>query len=353
MKLELVYRVNPGAILGKSILTFDGRILLKEGTKLTRLYINKIKEMGVFYIYLLDEELSDVEVNDDSLVALKQNAMGCVSNIMKNTPMMKNRKTALEVIKTIEELINYISENGDINKSLYEIQTHSNQRYIHSMEVCIRSIFLGQALGLKKEQLNELGIAAILHDIGMTRISPKVLEKHGNYTPEEQLLIKEHPTKGYEILKENVRMPDAVLNAVLQHHERIDGTGYPYGLKSPQITKYAKIIAVCDMYDLITNNDNYKKTFRPHDAYELIIGGSSCIFDETVVRAFKKIFSVYPLGCCVQLSNGIEAYVVKQNENFPDRPILRVIYDKDTKEPIAPYEINLIKDINVVIKCII
>lgn len=353
MKLELVDRIKPGEVLGKSILTFDGKVLLREGTKLNRLYINKIKEMGVFYVYLVESQLSDVEVSDSSLTGLKQSAMSTMSNVMKNTPMMKDRKKALDIIKTIDELIKYISENGDINKSLYEIQTHSNRRYIHSVEVCVRSIFLGKELGIKNEQLNELGVSALLHDIGMTKIPLDILEKRGVYTKEEQLIIKEHPVKGYEILKQNIRISEAILNAVLQHHERVDGTGYPMGLKGCQINKYAKIIAVCDMYDLVTNNDNYKKAFRPHDAYELIIGGSSCIFDQEVVMAFKRIFSVYPLGCCVQLSNGIEAYVVKQNEYFPDRPILRVLYDKDTKKPIKPYEINLINDINVVIKCII
>ncbi|MGE5628569.1 MAG: HD-GYP domain-containing protein [Solirubrobacterales bacterium] len=353
MKLELVDRVKPGDILGKSILTFDGKVLLKEGTKLNRLYINKIKAMGVFYIYVLDSKLTDVQISDNSLEELKQSAMNCVSNVMKNTPMMKDRKKSLDVIKIIEELIKYISENGDINKSLYEIQTQSNQRYVHSMEVCVRSIFLGKELGLRHEQLNELGLAALLHDIGMTKIPLNILEKHGKYTHEEQLLIKEHPKMGYEILKQNMRISEPVLNGVLQHHERVDGKGYPNGLYGSQICKYAKIISVCDMYDLVTNNDNYKKTFRPHDAYELIIGGSSCIFDEQVVMAFKRIFSVYPLGCCVKLSNEIEGYVVRQNEYFPDRPVLRVIYDKDTKEPVAPYEIDLIKDINVVIKCII
>ncbi len=353
MRLELIDRIKAGEVLGKSIFTFDGRILLKEGTKLNRLYINKIKDMGVYYIYVRDSILGDVDVNDSSLVELKQSAMGCVSNIMKNTSVIKDRKGAMDVIKTIEELINYIAENADINKSLYEIQTQSNERYIHSMEVCIRSVFLGQALGLKKDQLKELGVAAILHDIGMTKISAKVLEKHGSYTPEEQLLIREHPYKGYQILKQNIRIPESVLNAVLQHHERVDGKGYPNGLTGDQICKYAKIISVCDMYDLVTNNDNYKKTFRPHDAYELIIGGSSCIFDEEVVLAFRRIFSVYPLGCCVKLSNDIEGYVVRQNGNFPDRPVIRVIYNKDTMEPTTPYEIDLIKDINIVIKCII
>jgi len=353
MKLELIDRVEAGDVLAKSILTFDGRILLKEGTKLNRLYINKIRDMGVFYIYVLDNELSDIDVNDNSLVELKRSTMGCVSNVMKNTILIKDRKGALDVIEVIEELIRYIAENADINKSLYEIQTQSNQRYVHCMEVCIRSVFLGRSMKLKKDQLKELGIAAILHDIGMTKVSPKVLEKAGNCTPEEHLLLKEHPQKGYEILKQNMRIPESVLNAVLQHHERVDGRGYPNGLTGDRISKYAKIISVCDMYDLVTNNDNYKKTFRPHDAYELIMGGSSCIFDEEVVLNFRKTFSVYPLGSCVQLSNGVEGYVVKQNEYFPDRPVLRVIYDKESKLSIAPHEIDLIKDINVVVKCII
>ena len=352
MKLELIERVKPGEILGKSILAFDGKILLNQGTKLNTSYINRIKGMGVYYIYVNDSDLEDVEVSDSFLIELKRSAMSSFSGIMKNTLLIQDRKEALEVIKTLEELIQYIAENADINKSLNDIQTHNNQRYVHSMEVCVMSVFLGKAMKLKRDQLKELGLAAILHDVGMAKISPKILEKNGEYTPEELLLLREHPNKGYEILKQNIGIPESALKAVLQHHERIDGKGYPNGLLGYQISKYAKIIAVCDMYDLVTNNDNYKKSFRPYDAYELIIGGSSYIFDEEVVFSFRKTFSVYPLGSCVKLSNGIEGYVVKQNANFPDRPVLRVIYDKD-HESIEPYEIDLVEDINVVIKCII
>lgn len=353
MKLELIDRVKPGEILGKSILDYDGRILLNEGTILNPSYINKIKGMGVYYIYVSDTDLTDVEVNDKFLVELKRSAMSSISCIMKNTLLIKDRKEALEVIKTIEELIQYISENADISKSLNDIQTNNNQRYIHCMEVCIMSVFLGKAMKLKREQLKELGLAAILHDIGMTKLSSKIVEKNGDYSPEEILVLREHPQKGYELLKQNIGISESVLKAVLQHHERMDGKGYPNGLLGYQINKYAKIISVCDMYDLVTNNHNYKKSFRPYDAYELIIGGSSYIFDEEVVFSFKRTFSVYPLGTCVKLSNEVEGYVVKQNGNFPDRPVLRVIYDKDSQEPIKPYEINLIEDINVVIKCII
>lgn len=353
MKLELIDRVKPGEILGKSILAFDGKILLNQGTILNSSYMNKIKEMGVYYIYVIDDELEDVEVNDNFLVDLKRSAMNSISNIMKNTLLIKDRKEGIEVIKTLEDLIQYIAENADINKSLNDIQTHNNQRYVHCVEVCVMSIFLGKTMKLKREQLKELGLAAILHDVGMAKISPKILEKNGGYSPEELLVLREHPHKGYEILKQNTGISETVLKSVLQHHERIDGKGYPKGLLGHQIHKYAKIIAVCDMYDLVTNNDNYKKSFKPYDAYELIIGGSSYIFDEEVVFSFRKTFSVYPLGSCVMLSNGIEGYVVKQNKNFPDRPVLRVTYDKDKGENIEPYEIDLVEDINVVIKCIV
>lgn len=120
-----------------------------------------------------------------------------------------------------------------------------------------------------------------------------------------------------------------------------------------KISYWSKIVSVCDVYTAVSANRSYRPRFSPNEAYELVLSGANIMFDDKIVNAFRRTFAVYPLGCCVRLSNGTEGYVVKQNENFADKPIIRVLYDPVTKNPIQPYEIDLVEKINVVIESVV
>jgi HD-GYP domain-containing protein (c-di-GMP phosphodiesterase class II) len=213
--------------------------------------------------------------------------------------------------------------------------------------------FLGISSKLNKWDLQEIGIGGILHDIGKTLIPTEILNKQGKLSDEEFNEIKKHPVYGGNLLKKNVRIPDSIIKVVEQHHERVDGKGYPYRLERKQISKFAKIVCVCDVYDAVSNDRCYRGKFSPNDAYELILSGNGTSFDEQIVADFKNTFAIYPLGSCVKLSNGEEGYVVSQNKGFPDRPMIRVLYDKDTRRPISFYEIDLLKNSNIVIQNIV
>ncbi|WP_368488197.1 HD-GYP domain-containing protein [Clostridium sp. BJN0013] len=352
MRLEFINRVNEKDVLGKSILTCDGQVLLKTGVELTNNYINKLKELGVFYLYVEDERLEDVNIEDEKLLELKQASMKSMSNIMSNLYNC-NEKELRKSFIGIEDMVNYIIELGDVNKSLYDIQTYDNYTFIHSIDTCIMASFLGVSAGYDKWQLREIGIGASLHDIGKTKIPLEILNKETKLTDEEFKEIKNHPIYGAKILKKNVIISDAVIKIVEQHHERIDGRGYPYGLEDKQITNYAKLICICDVYDAVSNDRCYRRKFSPNDAYELILSGSGSNFDQNLVYNFKNTFAIYPLGCGVQLSNRIKGYVVKQNKGFPDRPVIRVLYDVDTGNSIPGYELDLLQTPNVVIKGLI
>jgi putative nucleotidyltransferase with HDIG domain len=352
MRLEFITRVEENEILGKSILTNEGHVLLRAGVRLNNVYINKLKELGVLYIYVEDERLDDVQIEDARLSELKQTTMKSMSHVMKNVHNC-NGKQLKESLGNVKEMIDYIIDVGDVNKSLYDIKTYDNYTYIHSLDTCIMSTFLGMNSKIDEWGLKDLGIGAILHDIGKTDISISLLNKEGRLTDEEFNEIRKHPVHGVDMLKKNVAIPSVVIKIVEQHHERVDGRGYPYGLTGKQISKYAKIVCICDVYDAISNDRCYRKKFSPNDAYELILSGCGTSFDEDLVRNFKNTFSIYPLGCCVRLSNGEEGYVINQNKGFPDRPIIRVLYDKKDKNPISFYEIDLLKNPSIVIQSIV
>jgi len=352
MRLEFINRVAVDEILGRNIFTNDGGVLLRSGVKLTQQYIEKLKELGVFYVYVEDARLDDISIGDEKLSDLKAATMKNMSNIMKNVTE-GNKKGTKNSLAVVEDLVNYIIEMGDVNKSLYDIQTYDNYTYLHSIDTGIMAIFLGISMNLKESELKDLSIGAILHDIGKTKVPIDIITKPGELTIEEFEEIKKHPTYGKNILEKNFSMSTEVLNAVEHHHERVDGNGYPFGLTSNEISKFAKIICVCDVYDAVSNDRTYREKFSPSDAYELILAGCGNAFDEEIVKRFKETFSVFPLGVCLKLSNGVEGYVIKQNKNFPDRPVIRVLYEAKTRKPIKFYELDLLQYQNIVVKSII
>ncbi|WP_125154723.1 HD-GYP domain-containing protein [Clostridium rectalis] len=352
MRLEFINRVEEGEILGKNILSSDGKILLRAGMRLTKNYLKKLKNIGVFYIYLEDVRLEDVELEDEQLAELKQFTMKSMSHIIKNVHSC-NGKELKQSLGAVEELVSYIIDLGDVNKSLSDIKTYDNYTYMHSLDTCIMTSFLGLSSEFNKKELKELGVGAILHDIGKTMIPNRILNKQGKLTEEEFNEIKKHTIYGGQILRKNPSIPNSIIDIVEQHHERFDGLGYPYGLKGNSISKFAKVVCICDVYDAVSNDRCYRKKFNPNDAYELILAGSGTNFDQKLVKKFKETFAIYPLGCCVRLSNGEEGYVVKQNRGFPDRPIIRVLYDAETKSSMPFYEIDLLKNTSLVIRAIV
>lgn len=352
MRLDFIGNVKENEVLGKTVFDNDGRILLRAGIKLTSQYISKLTQLGAYYIYIEDDRLGDIEADDPKFNMLKQDTMRCLNEVIKNVGVI-NKSNTKDCLVRVNELIEYILELGDINKSLLDIKTHNNYTLLHSVDTGIMATFMGVALGLKKQELNDLAVGGVLHDIGKVKISPSIIDKKGPLSFEEFEEMKRHPIYGKEILMKNFNISRASIKAIEQHHEKIDGKGYPYGLKDKQISNYAKIVCVCDVYDAVSNNRSYRKKLLPNEAYELILAGSGTNFDKKIVNLFRRVFSVYPLGCCVKLSNDIEGYVIKQNENFPDRPVIRVLYDHESKLPIRFYEINLLEHRNLIIKSLV
>ncbi len=351
MRFELVRNLEGDEILGKTLFDGYGKVLLPSGTKLNVPYINRIKQNGFYYIYIEDKELDDVK-EDEKIGNLKQSTIERLPDMFLRI-IQGDKGTLKESFHMIKDLAAYIAEEGDINTNLFEISKFDNYTYVHCVDTGIMSIFLGCSLGLKLEELTELGIGAILHDIGKTKISNEIINKRAHLNEAEFEEIKKHTIYGYRALKEAGIDNKNILSAVLQHHERIDGKGYPLGLNGDKISKYAKIISVCDVFTALSANRSYRERFNPNEAYEYIISNINVMFDSEIVEKFKENFYIYPLGCCVKLSNGIEGYVIKQNKCFPDRPIIRVKYDSVTKEKIHSYEIDLLKTVNVIIESIV
>jgi HD-GYP domain-containing protein (c-di-GMP phosphodiesterase class II) len=207
-------------------------------------------------------------------------------------------------------------------------------------------------MSYSRNMLIDLGVGSLLHDLGKTKIPIEILNKNGKLTDEEYSIIKKHPELGYKIVQNVKEVNERARAIILEHHERVDGKGYPYGLTGDKISKFSKIACISDVYDAIVSDRVYRKGFAANEAYEFVLGGGGSFFDFDLVNVFRNNFSIYPLGVCVKLSNGIEGFVVGHNKGFTDRPVVRVLYDEYGNR-INPMEIDLIKVLDVCVERII
>lgn len=352
MRLISCDKTKPGDVLAQSIFGIDGCLMLRVGITLTQKYIEKLKDIGILYLYINDSNLEDIEALDPEFLEIKTQATKSVKNVFSKL-LYNDTKCVKDAISSISTMTEYLLDNKEIDSTyLMELKTFDNYTYVHSLNTCVLALFFGIQMSYSKGNLVELGCGAMLHDIGKTKIPISILNKDAKLSDLEFETIKNHPLYGYEMVKDLKEISERSKKIILEHHERIDGRGYPQALPANKISRFAKIVCISDVYDAIVSDRAYRKGFPPNEAYEFILGGAGSIFDYDMVNVFKNNFSIYPLGVCVKLTNGIECFVVRHNKGFPDRPIVRIVYD-EFGNSVEPFEIDLKQKIDVCIECII
>lgn len=229
----------------------------------------------------------------------------------------------------VAELASNIVENLDASMWLTQLKSRDEYTAIHSLNVCVLSLTFGRALGLKGDELNELGLGALLHDIGKMKVPLEVLNKPGKLTSEEFDIMKSHPEKGYDMLLSDDSLSAEVLNIVRGHHERLSGSGYPDKLTENNISYYTKIVSITDVYDAITSDRVYHDGMTPHESLKRLYEWMPDNFDTKLIQAFIKTIGIYPVGSVVELKTGHIGLVVKLTETHRLKPVVMLVMNRD------------------------
>lgn len=327
MKMTRIFidEAKSGMVTTKDIFIKDTQFLiLNTGSVLNKRKIDRLKEFGIYTIDVLSES------EKDSVRILKEPFKPIYDELKKKTHRyfeklrLQNKVEAGEIIENANEIIDIIAENNNLLSLLKQMESDDEYLYKHSVAVGIITAMLAKWMNFEPKLQIEASIAGTFHDIGKIRTPQHILNKPSKLTLEEFDIIKEHSRHGYDILNTQSWATKNVKIAVYQHHERNDGSGYPEGLKAPDISVLAKLVAIGDVFDAVTTKRAYKDKLSPFDASEIIFKESIHRLDTEFCQVLLKKLTAFYVGNVVSLNNGKVGEIVFLNPMEATRPLIRV-----------------------------
>ncbi|WNC16259.1 HD-GYP domain-containing protein [Brevibacillus brevis] len=356
MRLVSLRQVRPGMKLGRTVFTEDGKVLLGSGMVLTERLISGLVRSQIDSIYIDDPRTEGIEVED---VIRPQTRQIAVETIEKTFRQITNSNKLARKISLIEmglhfqrafsSILDDLLQNKQMIGHLATISSHSPSMYHHSVNVAVLATAVGMSLGYNRQRLMELGIGAMLHDIGKLHLPEEMLKKQDRWSEEEREIAKQHTMHGFNLLRKQHDISLLSAHVCLQHHERLDGSGYPQGLHGKQIHEYAQIVGIADIYDSLTSPRPWRKRYMPQDALEFLLGSGGHLFEHTLVNAFIKHIAVFPIGSSVVLNTGEVGVVSRVDPDYSHRPTVRIIKDGRGNDVHHPFDLDLKTNIKLFI----
>ena len=246
-----------------------------------------------------------------------------------------------QVHPAVARITESVLRNPGTLVSLCRIREGDAYTFQHSVSVATLLVAFGRALDLEPAALHEAGMGGMLHDLGKMRVPDHILNKPGKLTDPEFAIMKGHVELGLEVLRATPGIPAAVVQVAGEHHERVEGTGYPHRTRGPELSRPGRMAAICDVYDALTSNRVYHPRMEPPAALARLFEWSDHHFDPELVQQFIQAIGIYPVGSLVRLDSRRLAVVVDQGEKGLLFPLVRVVYDLRKERRIEPFDLDL------------
>ncbi len=323
MKLMSVNESILGLKAARNIYSSDGTLLLAAGFEVKEAYLKRLNEMGIYSVYI-DDGVREVEVEDVVSERTRLEALKMTRETM--TRMGAGAKSGIdEISKVMDDLMDELMANPAMMLNLVDIRSMNDYTFGHCVGVAVLALMTAINLGYNQFDLKKLGMGALFHDIGKIKIPDKILYKPGALSPLEWEEMKRHASIGFELLRERGDFNIVSAHVAFQHHEKLDGTGYPRAIRGQEIHEYARVVALADVYDAVTTDRPYRPRKLPHQAVLIIRDGIRTQFDPDIVPAFISNIAIYPVGTILVLNTGEKARVIEVNKRYPASPVVRVI----------------------------
>lgn len=302
--------LKEGQKLARPIYDDAGRVLLHKGTIIKDIYVKRLNEFGIPFVYVEDELIGPLEVEDLLHDSVRIQSVKMIKFTMEKAKISKDIDIRY-VSEIVNKIIDDIALSPDLLINFSDIRSKSLHLFNHCISVAVLAIVTGIVLKLDQLKLKNLGMGAILHDIGKSLV-----------------FSEEHTTLGFNLIKQNKEINIACAHVAYQHHERYDGKGFPRGLKGEKIHLFAQITAIANYYDNLVSPLDMEEKLYPYQAIEKLTAESGKMFHLELVEAFTRNIVPYPVGSLAKLNTGALGVVVGLHSNFPTRPIIKLITDK-------------------------
>lgn len=352
MRQVPIVRAEPGMVLARDITNASGHLLLRRGTTLNSRYIDKLKQFGVMRLIIEDDRTDDIIVPPSLSQEMQLRALDTAQRILTDG-RIPNKSVAERIETCVEEIVAELSASPALLVHLMDLYTREDAMFFHAVNTTVLSLTVAIALRANPQRLQNLGVVAMLHDIGLSRVPPEVLASGLSMSPEERKEYRQHPVYGAELLHDTPGVTSVAARGVLQHHEWLSGEGYPMGLREEQILDVAKVVSVADYYDSHVSPQWYRPSMLPHEAIKAMVDFCDRRFDRRIVEVFLRRVAVYPIGTGVKLGNGCVGIVARVHDGMPMRPVVRVVTEPDGTPTAQPYDLDLVQHPTIQIAAVV
>ena len=345
MRCKTINELIGNEILARDILTDDFQTILPAGAVLKPAYIEKLKELNISKVFIKEN------CSEEDMVILKTETENHIKEKVRDIlgrHTYHHNEELKALCETADNIIISIVEEDDVIERVFDIKERSADIYEHSMSLCTMAVLTALKLKQPENIIHDIGVGCLLHDIGLRYLTIDYENQNLSSLSEADMAeFKKHPVYGYSALKDEQWISDTAKNIILYHHERIDGSGYP--LHATSLPVPIQIVTVCDTFDEMICGIGCDKV-RVYEAVEYLKTFKNIKFSDTIVDVFLDFTAVYPAGSKVVTNEGETGIVIRQNKEFPDRPVLRIVADKNGREPQQETTKDLVKVHNVFIE---